>query len=110
MEKIDIPKSPYLPEVTIQHFEMYLKKIARVIIHALQQYLILSVIIYINIICNNLHHPYYFSNNLFTFYLFFQRYRKHSRMNLNANKPTTPNELLQNFPNLKKVKSLGKIL
>lgn len=36
VEKIDIPKSPYLPEVTMQHFEMYLKKIARVIIHALQ--------------------------------------------------------------------------
>lgn len=43
-------------------------------------------------------------------YSFFQRYRKHSRMNSNANRPTTPNELLQNFPNLKKVKSLGKIL
>lgn len=43
-------------------------------------------------------------------YLFFQRYRKHSRMNSNVNRPTTPNELLQNFPNLKKVKSLGKIL
>ncbi|XP_018370917.1 PREDICTED: vacuolar protein sorting-associated protein 54 [Trachymyrmex cornetzi] len=66
IEKIDIPKSPYLPEVTMQHFEMYLKKIAR-------------------------------------------RYRKHSRMNLNANKPTTPNELLQNFPNLKKVKSLDRL-
>lgn len=29
-------------------------------------------------------------------------------MNSNANRPTTPNELLQNFPNLRKVKSLGK--
>jgi len=32
VEKVDIPKSPYLPEITMQHFEMYLKKIARVII------------------------------------------------------------------------------
>lgn len=40
------------------------------------------------------------------FYL--QRYRKHSRINLNANRPITPNELLQNFPNLRKVKPLGK--
>lgn len=30
IEKVDIPKSPYLPEITIQHFELYLKKIARV--------------------------------------------------------------------------------
>lgn len=30
IEKIDIPKSPHLPEITIQHFESYLKKIARV--------------------------------------------------------------------------------
>ncbi|XP_014471073.1 PREDICTED: vacuolar protein sorting-associated protein 54 isoform X2 [Dinoponera quadriceps] len=66
IEKVDIPKSPYLPEVTMQHFEMYLKKIAR-------------------------------------------RYRKHSRMNSNANRPTTPNELLQNFPNLRKVKSLDRL-
>lgn len=66
VEKVDIPKSPYLPEITMQHFEMYLKKIAR-------------------------------------------RYRKHSRMNSNANRPTTPNELLQNFPNLKKVKSLDRL-
>lgn len=29
-------------------------------------------------------------------------------MNLNANRPITPNELLQNFPNLRKVKPLGK--
>ncbi|OAD53014.1 Vacuolar protein sorting-associated protein 54 [Eufriesea mexicana] len=65
VEKVDIPKSPYLPEITMQHFESYLKKITR-------------------------------------------RYRKHSRMNSNANRPTTPNELLQNFPNLRKVKSLGK--
>ncbi|XP_033322468.2 VPS54 subunit of GARP complex scat [Megalopta genalis] len=61
VEKVDIPKSPYLPEVTMQHFESYLKKITR-------------------------------------------RFRKHSRMNSNANRPTTPNELLQNFPNLRKVK------
>ncbi|EFN76174.1 Vacuolar protein sorting-associated protein 54 [Harpegnathos saltator] len=66
VEKVDIPKSPYLPEITMQHFEMYLKKIAR-------------------------------------------RYRKHSRMNSNANRPTTPNELLQNFPNLRKVKSLDRL-
>ncbi|XP_043257225.1 vacuolar protein sorting-associated protein 54 isoform X2 [Colletes gigas] len=66
IEKVDIPKSPYLPEVTMQHFESYLKKIAR-------------------------------------------RYRKHSRMNSNANRPTTPNELLQNFPNLRKVKSLDRM-
>lgn len=39
---------------------------------------------------------------------FLQRYRKHSRMNSNVNRPTTPNELLQNFPNLRKVKSIGK--
>ena len=31
VEKVDIPKSPYLPEITMQHFESYLKKIARVI-------------------------------------------------------------------------------
>lgn len=30
VEKVDIPKSPYLPEITMQHFESYLKKIARV--------------------------------------------------------------------------------
>lgn len=63
IEKVDIPKSPYLPEITIQHFELYLKKIAR-------------------------------------------RYRKHSRMNSNLNRSTSPNELLQNFPNLRKTKSL----
>ncbi|XP_031829254.2 VPS54 subunit of GARP complex scat [Nomia melanderi] len=66
VEKVDIPKSPYLPEITMQHFESYLKKIAR-------------------------------------------RFRKHSRMNSNANRPTTPNELLQNFPNLKKVKCLDRV-
>ncbi|XP_033216435.1 vacuolar protein sorting-associated protein 54 [Belonocnema kinseyi] len=62
VEKVDIPKSPFLPEVTTQHFESYLKKIAR-------------------------------------------RYRKHSRMNSSLNRPTSPNELSQNFPNLRKVKS-----
>ncbi|KOX77559.1 Vacuolar protein sorting-associated protein 54 [Melipona quadrifasciata] len=66
VEKVDIPKSPYLPEITMQHFESYLKKISR-------------------------------------------RYRKHSRMNLNIGRPTTPNELLQNFPNLRKVKSLDRM-
>ncbi|CAK9832874.1 Vacuolar protein sorting-associated protein 54 [Anthophora retusa] len=66
VEKVDIPKSPYLPEITMQHFESYLKKIAR-------------------------------------------RYRKHSRMNSNVNRPTTSNELLQNFPNLRKVKSLDRM-
>ncbi|KOC70138.1 Vacuolar protein sorting-associated protein 54 [Habropoda laboriosa] len=66
VEKVDIPKSPYLPEITMQHFETYLKKLAR-------------------------------------------RYRKHSRMNSNANRPTTPNELLQNFPNLRKVKSIDRM-
>lgn len=30
VEKVDIPKSPYLPEITMQHFESYLKKITRV--------------------------------------------------------------------------------
>ena len=30
VEKVEIPKSPFLPEVTAQHFESYLKKIARV--------------------------------------------------------------------------------
>ena len=30
VEKVDIPKSPYLPEVTMQQFELYMKKIARV--------------------------------------------------------------------------------
>ena len=30
VEKVEIPKSPFLPEVTMQHFESYLKKIARV--------------------------------------------------------------------------------
>ncbi|XP_015608424.1 vacuolar protein sorting-associated protein 54 [Cephus cinctus] len=63
VEKVDIPKSPYLPEITMQHFETYVKKIAR-------------------------------------------RYRKHARMNSNPNRPTSPNELLQNFPNLRKVKML----
>lgn len=29
-------------------------------------------------------------------------------MNSNANRPATPNEFLQNFPNLKRVKSIGK--
>lgn len=66
VEKVDIPKSPYLPEITMQHFESYLKKITR-------------------------------------------RYRKHSRMNSNANKSTISNELLQNFPSLRKVKSLDQM-
>ncbi|XP_017875868.1 vacuolar protein sorting-associated protein 54 [Ceratina calcarata] len=66
VEKVDIPKSPYLPDITMQHFESYLKKIAR-------------------------------------------RYRKHSRMNSSVKRPTTPNELLQNFPNLRKVKSLDRM-
>lgn len=65
VEKVDIPKSPFLPEVTVQHFETYIKKIAR-------------------------------------------KYRKHARMNSNSNKPTSPNELLQNFPNLRKVKALER--
>lgn len=30
VEKVDIPKSPYLPDVSIQHFDVYMKKIARV--------------------------------------------------------------------------------
>uniref|UniRef100_V9IDF4 Vacuolar protein sorting-associated protein 54 n=1 Tax=Apis cerana TaxID=7461 RepID=V9IDF4_APICE len=30
-------------------------------------------------------------------------------MNLNANRPITPNELLQNFPNLRKVKPLDRM-
>lgn len=34
-----------------------------------------------------------------------QRYRKHSRMNSNLNRPTSPNELLQNFPNPRKNKN-----
>lgn len=66
IEKVDIPKSPYLAEITMQHFESYLRKIAR-------------------------------------------RYRKHSRMNSNANRPATPNEFLQNFPNLKRVKSIDRV-
>lgn len=37
----------------------------------------------------------------------FQRYRKHSRMNSNLNRSTSPNELLQNFPNLRKTKGLA---
>ncbi|KAK2583103.1 hypothetical protein KPH14_009130 [Odynerus spinipes] len=65
VEKVDIPKSPFLPEITMHHFEMYLKKIAR-------------------------------------------RYRKHSRMNSSASRPATPNELLQTFPNLRRVKSLDR--
>ncbi|KAL2736024.1 vacuolar protein sorting-associated protein 54 isoform X1 [Vespula squamosa] len=65
VEKVDIPKSPYLPEVTMHHFEIYLKKITR-------------------------------------------RYRKHSRMICSVTRPTTPNELLQNLPNLKRVKSLDR--
>ncbi|XP_003705328.2 VPS54 subunit of GARP complex scat [Megachile rotundata] len=66
VEKVDIPKSPYLPEITMQHFETYLKKIAR-------------------------------------------RYRKHFRMNSSITTPATPNELLQTFPNLRKVKSLDRM-
>ncbi|XP_043498627.1 vacuolar protein sorting-associated protein 54 [Polistes fuscatus] len=63
VEKVDIPKSPYLPEVTMHHFEIYLKKFAR-------------------------------------------RCRKHSRMNCSAIiRPTIPNELSQNFPNLRRIKS-----
>lgn len=30
VEKTDIPKSPLLPEVTMQHFDAYLKKVSRV--------------------------------------------------------------------------------
>lgn len=33
VEKVEIPKSPYLPEVTNQQFESYMKKIARVSKH-----------------------------------------------------------------------------
>lgn len=29
IEKIDIPRSPYLPEITVHHLESYLKKMAR---------------------------------------------------------------------------------
>lgn len=65
VEKVDIPKSPFLPDITMHHFEIYLKKIAR-------------------------------------------RYRKHSRMNSSASRPNTPNELLQTFPNLRRVKSLDR--
>lgn len=101
VEKVDIPKSPYLPEITMQHFESYLKKIARVINISKFILKIESILIYIYI---------FFLKKLIlnqkNFYL--QRYRKHSRMNLNANRPITPNELLQNFPNLRKVKPLGK--
>lgn len=39
VEKVDIPKSPYLPDITMQHFDMYLKKTARV---SLSVYLFLS--------------------------------------------------------------------
>ncbi|XP_058809488.1 vacuolar protein sorting-associated protein 54 isoform X2 [Phymastichus coffea] len=63
VEKVEIPKCLYLPDVTVQHFESYLKKITR-------------------------------------------RYRKHTRLNANANlPPSLPHELLQNFPNLRKVKT-----
>ncbi|XP_023287854.1 vacuolar protein sorting-associated protein 54 [Orussus abietinus] len=65
VEKTDIPKSPYLPEITAQHFESYMKKIAR-------------------------------------------RYRKHARMSSTSTRPVSPNEFLQNFPNLKKVKLLER--
>ncbi|XP_016838193.1 vacuolar protein sorting-associated protein 54 [Nasonia vitripennis] len=65
VEKVEIPKCPYLPEITIQHLESYLKKIAR-------------------------------------------RYRKHTRLNSSANQaPPSPHELLQNFPNLRKVKNFN---
>ena len=30
IEKVEIPKCPYLPEITMQHLESYLRKIARV--------------------------------------------------------------------------------
>jgi vacuolar protein sorting-associated protein 54 len=96
VEKVDIPKSPYLPEITMQHFEMYLKKIARVTIR-------LGDKCHLIVILHSLQMLFYILCFLF------QRYRKHSRMNSNASRPTTPNELLQNFPNLRKVKSLGNV-
>lgn len=104
VEKVDIPKSPYLPEVTMQHFEMYLKKIARVII-----FVYYKTLCYLNLILDDLRYVFIVLAIACILYSLFQRYRKHSRMNSNANRPTTPNELLQNFPNLKKVKSLGKV-
>lgn len=30
VEKVEIPKSPYLPDISMQHFDVYMKKIARV--------------------------------------------------------------------------------
>lgn len=61
VEKVDIPKSPYLPEVTMQHFEMYLKKIARV---SAFMYNIISLLI--SIVLNNLHYTScFFSNSLY---------------------------------------------
>ena len=45
-----------------------------------------------------------YENDLFLL----QRYRKHTRLNLNANlPPASPHELLQNFPNLRKVKTFA---
>lgn len=106
VEKVDIPKSPYLPEITMQHFESYLKKIARVISVNKFVLKIENILKYIFNIYIHIMKKIDFKIKIKNFYL--QRYRKHSRMNLNANRPITPNELLQNFPNLRKVKPLGK--
>lgn len=51
VEKVDIPKSPYLPEITMQHFEMYFKKIARVIICTVHN----TVLTNASIMSNNLY-------------------------------------------------------
>ncbi|XP_014216228.1 vacuolar protein sorting-associated protein 54 [Copidosoma floridanum] len=65
VEKADIPKCPYLPEITVQHLESYLKRIAK-------------------------------------------RYRKHTRLNSISNLPSTSSyKLLQNFPNLRKVRAIS---
>ncbi|XP_067009961.2 vacuolar protein sorting-associated protein 54 [Anabrus simplex] len=65
VDKVDVSPSPHLPEITLQHFDSYIKKIAR-------------------------------------------RYRKHVRMNTNSAKPSSHNELLQHFPNLRAVRHIGR--
>ncbi|GLH01415.1 Vacuolar protein sorting-associated protein 54 [Gryllus bimaculatus] len=65
VEKSDVACSPHLPEIRLQHFDVYIKKIAR-------------------------------------------RYRKHQRLNANTSKPSSHNELLQHFPNLRASRALDK--
>lgn len=87
VEKVDIPKCQYLPDITVQHLEPYLKKVARV------SWLFCSFFSWLL--------PIWLVDMLL---FLLQRYRKHLRINASTNLPPSPHELLQSFPSLRKVK------